>query len=84
MFFNIRVIRAALWRNPRAFLVSVFGFRQKVLLISASLKREILVPIICENLRNLWTFFVPIFLTGSEPQPPEWGKRIRMKRAALR
>jgi hypothetical protein len=35
---KIRVIRDALWHNLRAFLVSVFGFRQKVLLISVALR----------------------------------------------
>jgi hypothetical protein len=33
---KIRVIRNAFWRNLWTFLVSVFGFRQKVLLISVA------------------------------------------------
>jgi hypothetical protein len=35
---KIRVIHDAIWRNLRAFLVSVFGFRQKMLLISVALE----------------------------------------------
>jgi hypothetical protein len=49
---KIRVIRDAIWRNLRAFRVSVFGFRQKALLISVAL--IVKNHIITCNGENLW------------------------------
>jgi hypothetical protein len=47
---KIRVIRDTIWRNLWTFLVSVFGFRQKVLLISVAL--VIILAVVYTDINN--------------------------------